>query len=60
MTVMTYFTLEKKNAICKLTEEIAEYDKMYNVFKDRFPLMANKTSKKKEEAYRKITEIMSN
>ena len=60
MTVICEFTPEKQNAIRKLTEEIAEYEKMYNLFKHHFPIMANKTSKQKEEAYRKITEIISN
>ena len=60
MTTACNFTPEKQNAIHKLTKEIAEYEKMYNLFKDRFPLMANKSSKQKEEAYRKIAEIISN
>ena len=59
MTVIQTFTNDKQTAIRKLTEEIAEYEKMYNIFKERFPIMANKTSMQKDEAYRKITKIMT-
>ena len=59
MTVVSTLTPDKQDAIRKLTEEIAEYEKMYNLFKDRFPIMANKTSIQKEKAYIKITKIMS-
>lgn len=58
MTTACNFTPEKQNAIHKLTKEIAEYEKMYNLFKDRFPLMAIKATKKKEETYQKITKII--
>ena len=57
---MLDLTHEKQREIRKLTEEIEEYEKMYILFKDRFPLMANNISKKKEIAYRKITNIISN
>ena len=59
MNVVSTLTSDKQTAIRKLTEEIAEYEKMYNLFKESFPIMASKSSKQKEEAYRKIIKIMS-
>jgi len=59
-SIMFGISNEKQNAIRMLTKEIAEYEKMYIIFKDRFPIMARNISKQKDAAYQKITKIMSN